>query len=294
MTARRTSSAWPDAAAGLVGKWPACPTAQRRRSSVPNMRWPRRAAGAELSRGQRSGYRHSRRRRRTRSLLRDRARIFGAPMPRTVRARGDHAGGRGPLRSRRRGRAGSDPRQRGNSPGGSLQCAAADQPQGHSARHSLRERRYHTSGIHLDPVDVRRAPAPFRASPQRTKLYLWRFHVEVGRRAGLQFRPSFTTATSAKTSKVDGASLVAQIRYPKFSPGQRVEHRLREGRSPEGAALTTVDLQDACLAAVFAANPADCPAGSIVGSAVVTTPLLPVPLSGPAYFVSHGGESFLT
>jgi hypothetical protein len=54
--------------------------------------------------------------------------------------------------------------------------------------------------------------------------------------------------------------------------------------------LTT--LQKACLAAVFEANPSVCPAASIVGHAKVITPVLPVPLEGPAYFVSHGNEAF--
>ncbi len=53
--------------------------------------------------------------------------------------------------------------------------------------------------------------------------------------------------------------------------------------------LTT--LQGACRKAVFAANPANCPASSVVGTAKAATPVLGVPMVGPAYFVSNGRES---
>ncbi len=54
--------------------------------------------------------------------------------------------------------------------------------------------------------------------------------------------------------------------------------------------LTT--LQKACTSTQFESDPAGCPADSRVGEATAVTPVLPVTLSGPAYFVSYGGAKF--
>jgi hypothetical protein len=51
-------------------------------------------------------------------------------------------------------------------------------------------------------------------------------------------------------------------------------------------------LNHACLQATFNADPLACPSNSRVGEAVVTTPVLPDKLTGPAIFVSHGGAAF--
>jgi hypothetical protein len=51
-------------------------------------------------------------------------------------------------------------------------------------------------------------------------------------------------------------------------------------------------LQKACTEKQFASNPAGCPKEAAVGTAVVHPPVLPVPLEGPAYLVSHGGAAF--
>jgi hypothetical protein len=122
-------------------------------------------------------------------------------------------------------------------------------------------------------------------------------HFQVGSCQALKFQPNFKVSTSAKTSRADGAGLDAKIVYPVGNLGfnqassqsniQTVKVELPK-RLP--SRLTT--LQKACPAAVFEANPANCPAASAVGHATAITPVLPVPLSGPAYFVSHGGEAF--
>jgi hypothetical protein len=115
---------------------------------------------------------------------------------------------------------------------------------------------------------------------------------QVANCANLKFDPKFTVSTSAHTSKAKGAQLVAKVAYPKTAQGSEANITKVKVALPKRLPSRLTTLQKACLAAVYAANPANCPAGSIVGHARVKTPVLPVPLTGPAYFVSHGNEAF--
>ena len=113
----------------------------------------------------------------------------------------------------------------------------------------------------------------------------------------LTFKPNFKVSTSGKTSRADGASLDAKIVYPTGPLGanqasSQSNIRRVKVELPKQLPSRLTTLQKACTAAVFEANPASCPAASVVGHATAITPVLPVALSGPAYFVSHGGEAF--
>jgi hypothetical protein len=110
--------------------------------------------------------------------------------------------------------------------------------------------------------------------------------------ASLQFKPKFTVSTSGRTSKENGASLNVKLTYPNAPQGAEANIHSVKVDLPKQLPSRLTTLQKACTAAQFEANPAGCPAASIVGHAKATTPLLPVPVEGPAYFVSHGGEAF--
>jgi len=107
----------------------------------------------------------------------------------------------------------------------------------------------------------------------------------------LKFAPKFQVTTSGKTSKQNGASLTAKISYP-APPGTQANIASVKVDLPKQLPSRLTTLQKACLAAVFDTNPASCPKASYIGHATVHTPLIPVPLTGPAIFVSHGNEAF--
>jgi hypothetical protein len=108
----------------------------------------------------------------------------------------------------------------------------------------------------------------------------------------LKFQPKFTVTTSGKTSRANGASLDAKVTYPAAPEGTYANIAKFKVDLPKQLPSRLTTLQKACLAAVFNANPANCPAASNIGIVKASTPVLPGPLTGPVYFVSHGGEAF--
>ncbi|HEY2652692.1 MAG TPA: hypothetical protein VGI50_12255 [Solirubrobacteraceae bacterium] len=120
---------------------------------------------------------------------------------------------------------------------------------------------------------------------------------QVGSCQSLTFKPNFRVTTSGRTSRANGASLDAKVVYPAVAPGNNQassQSNIAKVKVslPKQLPSRLTTLQKACPTATFNTNPATCPAGSQVGVARASTPVLPVPLSGPVYFVSKGGEAF--
>jgi hypothetical protein len=120
---------------------------------------------------------------------------------------------------------------------------------------------------------------------------------QVGSCRSLAFKPDFKVSTLGKTSKAEGASLDAKVIYPTGTLGANQASSQSNIQSvkvdlPKQLPSRLTTLQKACLAATFETNPAACPAASRIGVVRANTPVLPVQLSGPVYFVSHGNEAF--
>jgi hypothetical protein len=111
---------------------------------------------------------------------------------------------------------------------------------------------------------------------------------QVGNCGKLAFKPKLGSATSAKTSKANGASLETTINMP--AGDANVRSVLVQLPKQLPSRLTT--LQKACPEKTFATNYNECPPGSFVGGARANTPTLPGKLTGPAILVSHGGQAF--
>jgi hypothetical protein len=110
--------------------------------------------------------------------------------------------------------------------------------------------------------------------------------------ADLTFKPIFKASTSGKASRQNGTSLHVTLTYPNAPLGTQANIHYVKVDLPKQLPSRLTTLQKACLDKTFNINPAACPAASRVGTAKAVTPILPVPIEGPAYFVSHGGAKF--
>jgi hypothetical protein len=106
--------------------------------------------------------------------------------------------------------------------------------------------------------------------------------------ASLPFAPSLSAATQGAASKANGASLTVRISQ---RPGEANIHKV-DLTIPDVLPSRLTTLHQACTEAQFEADPAGCPAGSFIGTATALTPVLSVPLTGPAILVSHGSAAF--
>jgi hypothetical protein len=107
--------------------------------------------------------------------------------------------------------------------------------------------------------------------------------------ANLPFKPQFTASTAGHTSKANGASLHVKIASAGIGQASIAKVDLT---IPAILPTRLTTIQKACTEAQFNSNPAGCPSASLIATATVRTPLLQDPLSGPVYFVSHGGAAF--
>jgi len=108
----------------------------------------------------------------------------------------------------------------------------------------------------------------------------------------LKFAPKFTVTTPGKTSRADGAGLHVSLTYPSGAQGTFADIAKVKVELPKQLPSRLSTLQKACPSSVFESNPAGCPGPSVIGTARAVVPNIPEALTGPVYFVSHGGEAF--
>lgn len=105
----------------------------------------------------------------------------------------------------------------------------------------------------------------------------------------LPFTPKLTALTSGNGEFAGhGASLHVKI----ITGDGQANMRSLKLDLPQRLPARLETIQKACRSAVFNTNPAACPKTSVIGSAIVATPVLGEALRGPAILVSHGGKAF--
>ncbi len=107
--------------------------------------------------------------------------------------------------------------------------------------------------------------------------------------ARLPFAPKLTATTKGAASRSNGAELKVTIESAGLG---QADIRKVFLTLPLALPSRLPTIQKACPEKTFAANPASCDEGSLIGEATIHTPVLKNPLKGNAYLVSHGGAAF--
>jgi hypothetical protein len=107
--------------------------------------------------------------------------------------------------------------------------------------------------------------------------------------SALPFTPKLTALALGRGSKANGTTF--KVTLESVGLGQANIHKV-DLTLPEVLPSRLSTIQQACLEAVFNANPASCDEGSDIGEGIVYTPVFKNPLRGPAYLVSHGNAAF--
>jgi hypothetical protein len=112
---------------------------------------------------------------------------------------------------------------------------------------------------------------------------------QVANCARLPFGPKLTSEVGGRGSKANGIGFYVNVDSAGLGQANiaKVELQL-----PIQLPSRLTTIQKACADAVFNVNPASCDEGSLIGKAIVHTPVLKNPLMGPAYLVSHGNAAF--
>lgn len=103
--------------------------------------------------------------------------------------------------------------------------------------------------------------------------------------AALPFSPRVSAFTSARVGRAYGAALTLEIRNP---AGVEANIRSVSIGMPAQFSPRLSAIQGSCAQSAFRTDPASCPPSAVVGAVTLRTPVLPVPLSGPAYLLSGG------
>ncbi len=104
----------------------------------------------------------------------------------------------------------------------------------------------------------------------------------------LPFKPKLSVEVESKFSRTEGLGVRVVVTAAKGDANIKKTKLVFPTSLP--SRLTTI--QKACDDKIFNVNPANCPEGSVIGTAIAHTPVLKSPLTGPAYLVSHASASF--